>query len=137
MNDFPKKVFFFSCAVFFCLVFTMFTFKYAKAQDVLDKLQGNMTKTGESAGFAEPKEGKDLESIISNIVKVILSFIGAVFLVLVIWGGNLWLMAGGNDEEITKAKSYIKNGVIGMAIILAAYLVTNMVVGLLVQLSGV
>jgi hypothetical protein len=34
------------------------------------------------------------------------------------------MTAGGNDENITQAKSYIFNGVIGLIIILSAYMIT-------------
>ncbi|MFH0854460.1 MAG: hypothetical protein V1891_03130 [bacterium] len=103
-----------------------------------DKLKVNMAETKKEAGYPEETTGEtDLAAIIANIIKIILSFIGAIFLILVIWGGNLWMMAGGNEEQIKKAKDFIKNGAIGLAIILAAYMITYLLTQVFISATGV
>lgn len=63
----------------------------------------------------------DLPSKIGLVIFTVLSFIGVIFLVIVIYGGFLWMTAGGNTEQTRKASTMIKNGVIGIIIISLSY----------------
>jgi hypothetical protein len=63
----------------------------------------------------------DLPSKIGIVIFAILSFIGVIFLVIVIYGGFLWMTAGGNTEQTKKASTMIRNGVIGIIIISLSY----------------
>lgn len=64
------------------------------------------------------------ESIISMIIRIALSFLGVIFLVLMIYGGYLWMMARGNEEQVTKARNLITAAIIGLVIVLAAYAIS-------------
>jgi hypothetical protein len=55
------------------------------------------------------------------IISVLLSLLGAAFLILIIYAGFKWMLARGEEEEIQEAKDTIKHGVIGLAIILMSY----------------
>lgn len=74
---------------------------------------------------------------IAEIIKVVLGFLGIIFLVLIIYAGFLWMTAAGNEERIKKAKDIMIAAVIGVAIILAAYAITVFVVGKLLEATGV
>ncbi|MFH0854461.1 MAG: hypothetical protein V1891_03135 [bacterium] len=67
-------------------------------------------------------------------IGLITSFLGVIFFIQTIVAGIKWMTAGGNEEQITGAKQNIKNGVIGIAIVLAAYIITYFV---FVQLTNV
>ncbi|MBI4812330.1 hypothetical protein HY798_02705 [Candidatus Falkowbacteria bacterium] len=41
-----------------------------------------------------------------------------------IYGGYTWMTASGNEQQVEKAKGIIKNAVIGLIVVLAAYVVT-------------
>ncbi len=64
---------------------------------------------------------------IGDIIAIVLSFVGVLFLVLIIFAGIKWMTAGGNDQAIEKAKSLIVNAVIGLLIVLFAYAITNFI----------
>jgi hypothetical protein len=66
--------------------------------------------------------------MISNIIKIVLSFLGLIFFVLILYAGFLWMTAAGNDEKISKAKNIMTSAVIGLVIVLSAYLITYFVV---------
>lgn len=68
-----------------------------------------------------------LESIIGNIIQTVLGLIGVLFMGLAIYGGYLWMMARGNEQQVDKAKETIKSAVIGAVIVLAAWAITNFV----------
>jgi hypothetical protein len=66
----------------------------------------------------------DIRIIVSNIIKVVLSLLGIIFVVLLIFGGFKWMTAAGNEDAISDAKKLIIQAVIGLAIILSAYAIT-------------
>ena len=66
---------------------------------------------------------------IAETIKIVLSFLGLIFLILIIYAGFLWLTSAGSEEKIGKAKSIMISAIIGVAIILAAYMITTFVVG--------
>ena len=65
-----------------------------------------------------------LSEKIGGIIGIILSFLGVAFLLLIMYGGYTWMTARGNEQEVEKAKSLIKNAVVGLIIVLAAYAIT-------------
>jgi hypothetical protein len=73
-----------------------------------------------------------LPQIVGGVIQVALGLIGVVLLVLLIYSGYLWMTAQGNEEQVKKAKSMLRNAVIGMIIIFAAYAITTFVVQQLV-----
>lgn len=62
-----------------------------------------------------------IEDTAKNIVNVVLSSLGLITVILIIYGGVVWMTAGGNEEKITKAKKVITSAIIGLAIILLAW----------------
>lgn len=78
----------------------------------------NFTQT---AGFSTTMEAED---IIATIIKLVLSLLGIIFVVLMIFSGYQWMTAGGNEEVVKKAKSRITSAVIGLVIVLFAYGIT-------------
>jgi len=74
--------------------------------------------------------GTVLESInspedkITSIIGTILSFVGVAFLILMIYGGILWMTSRGNATQIDKAKGILINGIIGLVIVIFAYAIT-------------
>lgn len=70
----------------------------------------------------------DIRTIVGRIIYVALGIMGTVLLVIIIYAGFLWMTAGGNEEQIETAKKWIKNAVIGLAIILASYAITYFII---------
>lgn len=66
----------------------------------------------------------NLSSIISVLIQTALGVLGVIFLVLTIMAGFKWMMSAGNEEEIKKAQGSLKNSIIGLVIVLAAYAIT-------------
>jgi hypothetical protein len=70
-----------------------------------------------------------LQTKTGQVIGVVLSFVGAIFLILMIYAGILWMTAAGNDQQISKAKSLMINATIGMVIVFAAYAITTFLGG--------
>jgi TRAP-type C4-dicarboxylate transport system permease small subunit len=68
-----------------------------------------------------------LQTKTGQIIGVVLSFVGTIFLILMIYAGILWMTARGNEQEITKAKDLIIAAIIGIIIVFAAYALTSFI----------
>ncbi|MEK7516207.1 MAG: hypothetical protein AAB562_01275, partial [Patescibacteria group bacterium] len=69
-----------------------------------------------------------LPVIIGKIIAVGIGLVGVIFLVLMVYGGFLWMTARGDEQKVEKSKDLITAAVIGLVIVLAAYIITNFVV---------
>ena len=79
------------------------------------------------AGLKTPAAQTPLPSRIGTIVGIALSFVGVLFLILIIYAGISWMTAAGNDQQVAKSKEIIIAAVIGLVIIFSAYAITNFV----------
>ena len=75
--------------------------------------------TAGQAGYQEKADG--VGEIIGLILKIALSFLGVIFLILMVYGGYLWMTARGKEEQVNKAKELITAAVIGLVIVVGAY----------------
>ena len=64
---------------------------------------------------------QDIRITVMKIVNVVLQFLSVIFLILILISGYQWMTAGGNEEQVTKAKKNLSNAVIGLVIILASW----------------
>ena len=83
--------------------------------------------------YGESGHMRSLPETVMLIIRVFLELLGTIFMVIIIYAGFKWMTAGGNEEQIGDAKKLIKNGVIGLAIIVCAYAITLFVTNALLQ----
>ncbi|HEX9664618.1 MAG TPA: pilin [Patescibacteria group bacterium] len=96
--------------------------------------------TTELKKAGEPAFGtgqKPLAETVGDIIQVFLGFLGTIALILVLYGGFMWMTAGGNEEKVTKAKTLLRNAVIGLIIVISAYSITYFVITQIGQATGV
>ena len=70
----------------------------------------------------------DLRTYTARVIKVFLSFLGLIFLIVIVWGAYEWMTAGGNEDNVKIAKARIKNGIIGFIIIILSYVIVDFVI---------
>ena len=92
-----------------------------------DPLAGLNDTAGQITAF-ESQTGSDysnfLQTKAGQIIGAILSFVGVLFLGLMIYAGILWMTAQGNEQQVNKAKGMLTNAIIGIVIVFAAYAIT-------------
>ena len=66
-------------------------------------------------------------SALLYIINFLLSFIGLLFFLLMLYAGYLWMTARGNDEQVQKAKKMIREAVTALIIILLARIITEFI----------
>lgn len=92
----------------------------------------NLTDVGTGGGFSDT----GLMDIIGRIIAVALTFLGVVFLILMIYAGAIWMTAGGDGKKVEKAKQILINAVVGLVITLAAYGISTFLLNLLGNATG-
>ena len=105
---------------------------YVSARDYgLDTAAGKVDAYNDSkAAIATSGASSYLTTRIGSIIGTVLSFVGAIFLLIIVFAGISWLMAGGNEEKIKKAGKLLTNSIIGLLIVLAAYTITAFLGGI-------
>lgn len=96
--------------------------------------QTGLNDTATAAGI---RTSVSLPTIVGNLVGAALALIGVIFMVLMIYGGFLWMNARGNDQQVEKAKNLITAAVIGLVIIAGGYAITQFVVNNVLISTGV
>jgi cbb3-type cytochrome oxidase subunit 3 len=126
-DNFMKRIIFY--LIIFFLSFSLFSVQ-VEAKTVIEGF--NETVKEGLLGGKEVSNGtlaqagviSSLPQIIGRIVGAGLAFLGVVFLLLMIYGGFIWMLARGNEQEVEKAKNLIQAAVIGLMIVLSAYAIT-------------
>ncbi len=73
---------------------------------------------------------QSLTELITNGIRLMLLFAGAIAVVFVIIGGYQYLTSGGNEEQAEKGQKTLLNAIIGVVVIVLAYVIINVIVNL-------
>ncbi len=96
-----------------------------------------LSKAAEALGQAKPASGPtDLPKLIGNLINVVLSVMGIVFVILIVYAGILYMQAGSDPKNAEKAKSLIINSIIGLIIIVAAYAIASFIITQITTAAG-
>jgi hypothetical protein len=85
---------------------------------------GAGTTFAQTAGLGS----QDLSTTIASIIRVGLGFLGVIAVVIVLYGGFLWMTSAGSDEKVKQAKKVMISGIIGLVIVLSAYALASFVI---------
>ena len=78
----------------------------------------------------------DIREGVMNIVQYLLSFLGVIAIIVMLYGGFVWLTSGGNEEKVGQAKKIISAGIIGLVIIFISYALATFVIEQLITATG-
>jgi len=90
---------------------------------------------GVNYGASSGLSGQDLRVSIARVIKFILSFLGLIFLILTLYAGFMWMTSAGNEDRVGTAKKILWGAIIGLAIILFSYAITQFVITNLYEVS--
>ncbi|MBI5022711.1 MAG: hypothetical protein HZC05_00900 [Candidatus Magasanikbacteria bacterium] len=94
----------------------------------VDNLKSALSGAGTVAGKAGVEKVKTPEVYATGIISGALAVLGIVFLILMVYGGFLWMTAKGDETQATKAKDTITMAVIGLMITIASYAATQFII---------
>lgn len=113
-------------------------------KDTMESLFGDLSGSGEDivsfvgfeGGLSAPsgaeldeslRRARSAREFIVNAVNFALSFLGVIAMTVIIYGGFLFITAGGNEEQSGKGKKAIQYSIIGILIIIASFAIVNTV----------
>jgi hypothetical protein len=74
--------------------------------------------------------------IFTTITNVLLFLVGAISVLMIIFGGFRYVVSGGNATSVSAAKNTILYAVVGIIVAIVAYAVVNFVIGSFVTGGG-
>jgi len=128
-----------SIIIVISFIANLFTLIKIYAQESVGGILDTLHHAGLEAGYNTPSGGAVsdwLDTIVGQIITVVLGFLGVIFLILIIYSGFQWMTAGGNEETITKAKKRLTNAVIGLVIVMAGYIISYFVITQLYNITA-
>lgn len=91
--------------------------------------------SGNNSGSAVCREGQSAEnsntnSFVGNIVNTLLFIVGALSVIMIIIGGIMYVVSGGNSNTVSVAKNTLLYSIVGLIVSLLAYAIVNWVLQL-------
>ena len=68
-----------------------------------------------------------IATFVGQLVGTLLSFLGIVFMLLILIGGFQWMTSQGAPAKVTAAQKLITNSIIGLLIVISAYAITTFI----------
>lgn len=84
-----------------------------------------------AAGCSNASAGTSLETVVQNIINVIVGLLGIVCVAVIIFGGVQYMTSTGDSGKTAKAKNTILYAVIGLIICALAAIITNFTINLI------
>ncbi|KKU73656.1 MAG: hypothetical protein UX98_C0005G0032 [Parcubacteria group bacterium GW2011_GWA2_47_26] len=93
------------------------------------QIRGGVSNLFGNAGFVttEGTGNIPLALRIGVLVNTALMLTGMVFLLLTVYSGIQWMMAGGNEETVKKARTRIVRATIGLIIVVGSWIITRLI----------
>lgn len=92
----------------------------------LNKAKDDLGEVGEALGGSA--SSVTLPQLIGNIINVILSVMGILFVILIVYAGILYMQGGQDEGKIKKAKGLIINAIVGLVIVIASYAISAFII---------
>lgn len=88
------------------------------------KQVGAVTREGGERAFGP---AVSLPVLMGRIVNIFLGLLGLIFLCYAIYAGYKWMTARGSEKDVSAAKDTLKNAILGLIIVAAAYAISSYV----------
>jgi hypothetical protein len=86
----------------------------------------------QSVQFNNPITATSIPELIATIIRGVLGLLGAVAVAIIVYAGFTYMTAGGNASKTAQATTAITNAVIGLVVIMGAFLIVDYVISAIV-----
>jgi len=96
-----------------------------------DTILSGFKKTGSNAGYQITGEGapkKEFAVALATYANSFIVLMGALFLLMVIFGGWLWMTARGNDQQVERGKTLIIQATIGFGVVIISRILVEFII---------
>jgi heme/copper-type cytochrome/quinol oxidase subunit 2 len=70
---------------------------------------------------------KCLEPLFQNVVQAIVALVGVALFIMFLVAGFSFIFSGGDPKKLEQSKGTLTNAIIGLVIIVAAYIILNLI----------
>ena len=94
--------------------------------------EGDFTLKGgvsSAQGAGVDNVAADPESLVKQFVNIFLFAVGALSVIMLIWGGIRYTTSAGDSNKVTAAKNTVLYAIVGLVVAILAYAIVNMVIG--------
>ena len=84
--------------------------------------------TIENVGGTLTLGSADLKETVVNIITFVLGLLGLIAVIMILYGGFIWLTAGGNEDKVDSAKKIISAAAVGLVVILISWAIVQFVI---------
>lgn len=100
------------------------------------EIQTGLDFSANKAEIPTGPQSTDLTVLIGNLVNYLFGVIGALFLVIIIIGGVMWMTAAGNEERVSRASKILIAGVEGIVILFFSYTIVYFLINVFGQATS-
>ncbi len=115
------------------IVFCIFVLQNSVLAERHTSIGGRLSNAAQNAGFTRDGSFKQPTVVVGQIINITLGLLGLLTVCLIVYAGYLWMTASGNDDQLKKAKGILTNSIIGLIIVLAAYIISSFVVSAVIE----
>jgi hypothetical protein len=102
--------------------------------------QGGSGTTGDSSSgtidvgaFYNPVNFQDIPSFLVNIIKILLSVVGILAVLFIVYGGLRYITSGGNQTSVTAAKNTVIYALLGLIVSVLSFAIVQVLTNLLIN----
>ena len=86
--------------------------------------------------LVNPLKTADVPSLVRNVVSTAVGVVGALALLIFVYGGFLWLTSGGEAAKIQAGKDAMKWAAVGLAVVFSSYAIVSFILSTLERQAG-
>jgi lysylphosphatidylglycerol synthetase-like protein (DUF2156 family) len=87
--------------------------------------------------YAASSDVTKIETFIKSVIQILVTIAGLVAMGFFVWGGVGYITSSGNPESLDRSKKTLLYSAIGLAIVLGAFVLTNIISDLATGAFGV
>ena len=94
--------------------------------------EGDFTLTNgvnSAKGEGVSETASDPQALVKQFVNIFLFAVGALSVIMLIWGGIRYTTSAGDSNKVTAAKNTVLYAIVGLVIAILAYAIVNMDIG--------
>ena len=124
-----RKLIILTLSLYLLIIFAIPIIVLGQEQSIPNASQGGSSDTSIPNPLGNGEGMDDPRVVIGMGIKALLSLLGSVALAVFIYGGFLWLTAGGNEQRIQKGKDVLIWATLGLMVVFAAYAIVGFFLG--------
>ena len=94
--------------------------------------EGDFTLTNgvnSAKGEGVSETASDPQTLVKQFVNIFLFAVGALSVIMLIWGGIRYTTSAGDSNKVQAAKNTVLYAIVGLVVAILAYAIVNMVIG--------